>query len=271
MIQDPVLGISLTDGSTILETPPSVLLYGPPGSGKTTTGAKAFPGALWLTTSPTGLRSFASYMRDNPADVKQYNLRLPAYKYIPRYAADGKTRLPVLPVLREIIYRYCESCVKGTCPYTGIAFDEYSEFLASVYEDIRADSSIGGNNAFAKIDALKTFDSWIMELPRITGRSQLLIAHDLPPKYDEDENSPTFKKLLAKGGPATPIANERTKLAAGADVCVRVELRQVGLNVKRTIMAQANPLWETKFRDVKIKDEEELDLLKMLTTAGYKL
>ena len=52
--------------ASFLGEPPSVLIYGTPGTGKSTDIFKAFPEALYLITAKGVLRPAASWVRDNP-------------------------------------------------------------------------------------------------------------------------------------------------------------------------------------------------------------
>lgn len=266
---DPVLGISLND-EDVLETPPSILIYAPSGAGKSTAVARSFQNLLWLVSSPTVLRPYASWLRDNKEEAEKLGLKMPAMKVIPYYDKDGKTKLDNRDMIRQIIWRYCDSVKAGTCPYKGLVLDEYSSFMARVYENLRADPQFG-KNVFGAINEIKTWNSWICSFPRITNHALVLISHEAEPRYEEDENAPTFGKLKYRGGPQCVVGTEIQKMAAEADVVLRIQIKKQGSTVKRSFVTELDPSYVAKFRDFSIKPEEDLDLRSLLQRAGYKL
>lgn len=274
---DPVLGISLND-EPILEQPPSIILYGPSGSGKSTEAAKAFQNLLWLTSNPATLRPYASFLRDAakpdaPAAMKAEaaGMTMPKRKFIPAYEPNGKTKIDNRVTLRDIIHRYCEAVQDGTCPYSGLVLDEYSEFANRVYDAINADSAYG-RNAFSKIRALKEWNSWICSIPRITKQVLILICHEAEPKYDMEESSKTFGQLKYKGGPMLPIGTEIHSMSAEADIVLRIKLvKPMGGQLVRKYVTEVDPLYVGKFRDFGVKPEEDLGLRALCAKAGYKV
>lgn len=267
MQTDEVLGLSLMDST--MDVKPSILIYGPPGGGKTTSVAQAFQDLLWVVSEPDSLRYYQTWAESlSPAERAEF--RMPRFKYIPEFQPDGKTRFNNKDAIRQIVDRYCDAVVKGNSPYSGIVFDQHNTFAQRVYAELQADPSYG-KNKFARIDALKSWNNWICSIPRFTNTIAVLICHEAAPKFDEDEDSPTFRKLLYKGGPAFPIGTERESMAAMATICLRTALEGGEGNIRRMYMTEASPMWHAKFRDVRIKAKEKMDLRELVIRAGYRI
>lgn len=267
MQTDEVLGLSLMDST--MDVKPSILIYGPPGGGKTTSVAQAFQDLLWVVSEPDSLRYYQTWATSlSPAERTEF--RMPRFKYIPEFQPDGKTRFSNRDAIRQIVDRYCDAVAKGNSPYTGIVFDQHNTFAQRVYSELNEDPGYA-RNKFARIDALKNWNNWICSIPRFTNTIAVLICHEAMPKYDEDENSPTHHKLLYKGGPAFPIGTERESMAAMATICLRTTLEGGEGNVRRMYTTEASPTWHAKFRDVRIKAKEKMDLRELVIRAGYRI
>lgn len=267
---DPNLMIQLDDYD-LLTRPPSILLYGPPGAGKTVCAAQTDQNLLWLTSGPTNLRSYASWLRDNVEIAASLGMKMPSRKYIGKLGSDGVTRVANRAIVTDIIQRYATSVIAGTCSYTGLVLDEYSEFSARFYDEIKEDPALG-RNAFAKIDALKSFNAWICQFPRFTQHMLILIAHEVEPKYDLEQGSPTYNQLKYRGGPSFPIGTEIHTMSAASDICLRIRITKSGNKIKRSFQTEVDPLWVSKFRDFSVKPEtDNLDLRALLEGAGYKM
>ena len=264
---DSVLGLSMLDST--MEIKPSILIYGPPGSGKTTSVAQAFQDLLWVVSEPDALRYYQTWAASLP-DEERKNYRMPKFKYIPEYQADGKTRFSNKDAIQAIVDRYYEAVRVGNCPYKGIVFDQHNTFAQRVYAELAGDVQYG-RNKFARIDAIKNWNNWICSIPRVTNTICVLLCHEAHPKFDEEEGSPTQGKLLYKGGPAFPIGTERESMTAMATICLRTTLSGSEGNVQRHYVTEASPMWHAKFRDVRIKAKEKMDLREMVIRAGYSI
>lgn len=261
------LGIALED--SCLDVPPSIIVYGAPSTGKTSLVAQSFQNLLWIVSEPDSIRFYESTLRDKPS-LKDDGFKMPDFKYIPEYQPDGKTRFKNRDTLKAIMERICETSAQGKFEYDGLVIDQYNTFAARVYEEIKSDPAFGGN-AFRKVDALKSWNAWMCQIPRLTKRVMVLICHEASPKYDEDENSPTRGSLVYKGGPAFPIGPEREAMAAMSTICVRIVVEGSAGHTKRAILTEANAQWTMKFRDAQVKAKEEHDLRKLLLKSGYRM
>ena len=289
---DP-LGLHLDDHN-ISEIPPSIVIYGQPGSGKSTEIAKAFSDCLWICSNETVLRPYATWCWKNPVEVMKYSLRTPdqpdpkdptGYKHVNRPWEDGgmarKTIGEYLPGteiainswkdLDAIVKRYVEACKNGTCPYNGIIFDEWSTFADRIYAEMLTHYGTSGRGMFTAIAEIKSFHKKVQSLPARTGRMMALVCHDSPLKLEENEKSPSFGKQKYLGGPKLPIGSLIKQVTATADIVLQVELIVVGQTTLRRYATEAHPKWERKFRDFSIRPNENLDLRPLLLRAGYNL
>lgn len=270
MREDTVLDMVLDDDD-ILERPPAMIVYGRPGSGKSTAVAQSFQNMFWIQSSPTVLRPYKSWLRDNvDLAVKQGQSFPSGRKTVPEYQEDGITPRDVRPVLEAIVSRYAASVQAGTCTYAGIVFDEYNEHMRRVFDSLKRDPKFKGN-PFGAINELKRWNKWLCALTQVIKQPIIFIAHERSPSYDQQDGSPTRGKLEYRGGPAFPIGTEIEAMVAAADICVRIDLRASAQGIKRFLLTEPHPLWECKFRDFAISAEEEFDLRKLLLKAGYVL
>lgn len=270
MREDSVLNVDLDDDD-ILTRPPSMIIYGRPGAGKTTAVAQSFQNMFWIQTSPTVLRPYASWLRDNKDLAAKQGQTFPTgRKTINAYQEDGITPKDVRPVLEELIKRYAAAVQAGTCPYAGIVFDEYNEHMRRVFECIKRDRVLGAN-PFNAINELKRWNKWLCALPQVIKQPIVLISHEREPTYDSQDGSPTKGQLEYRGGPAFPIGTEIQAMTGAADLCLRIVIRAGSTGPKRIFLTAPDPLWECKFRDFAATAEEEFDLRKLLLKAGYVL
>jgi hypothetical protein len=268
------LGITLTDTTGLLESPPSCVLYAPAGFGKSTEAAKAFNSGLFLVHDPDVLRPFAHWLATNPKEAAKRELKMPATKVLPAFEPGGpatsENRVGTKDLLEQILGLFVEARMRGDCPYTTIVIDEASELLKRVNEDIRI---AAGRDPFAALRQMNEFVAWLGKLPEHMGVPIVLICHDRPPKWHDDD-SPDAGKIQYKGGPELPTGPLRKEVCSMVSVVLRGEVKREGFGntaPKRFWCTQIDPLWESKIRAFDVEPEADIDLYKLLTAAGYRL
>lgn len=262
------LGLKL-DTRDVLETPPALILYGPSGAGKSTAMARAFPGCLYVQTAPTVLRPYAHWLNVNKADPEISKLVMPDRITLPKYSPNepGKVLDP-RPSLTKILKNYMDACKNGTCPYTGIVIDEWTEMAWRIYEAIKADPSYGKNN-FRRSDAIKEVHYEIAEVARATNRVVGLVCHEMEPVYDMEEGSPTYGQLKYRGGPKMPVKTLSQEVAAAMDVVLRLEIS--GNPPRRQFCTAIKADWVSKIRAIDVPMYVDIDLRKLLIDCAYTL
>lgn len=284
------LGLPVNDQS-VLAVPPSLVIYGPPGVGKSQEVGRAFQDALFITSSPTVLRGLETLKLARPDLVA----RLPDTFTIPEYQLDEKgnmVQFDNLGAVEALLTRFGASVRAGKCEYSGLVFDEWSTFGDRIWKEMQADTqkryrtSTGRVDYFRVIDAFKALHRRLCQLPRVTGKMLTLICHWAEPKFDEEENSPTKGTLKYPGGPKMPIGTLITPVCAEADAVLQMvvgrpsaaavlEGNANGNAVQRKFLTQPSETWYRKVRDFRAAPEEVLDIEKghglreILARLGY--
>lgn len=286
------------DRTDVLALPPSVVLYGPPGIGKTTEMARAFPRTLYVQTSPSILHAYAVWAKEHPEEKLIIPERVTLDE---RTCAEHYNNSP-LQGLVTVLQKYIASCDSGTCPYEGIVFDEWNTLSERIFAELKADPNgkfrgRGGNiNIFAVFDAFKQVHRQVLSLGRRTRKMVGFVSHYQPPKLDEDENSPTKGLIKHLGGPKMPmgLSDQVTELCADADVVLQLAVKdaQVGMQLlpgpdgaaappqskdsTRWFLTQLDSKWFRKVRGgFSLAAEEPLDIHKkqglreLLRRAGW--
>lgn len=282
-----ISGIHL-DRQDVLAVPPAVVLYGPPGAGKSFEMARSFPNALYVQSSASLLRAYAGY-----AQAQNPPLKVPD-----RVTIDESTIMQLyggstLNALISVLTSYIAACDAGKCQWDGIIFDEWNVFCERIFDELKADpwnkfrGRSGAVNIFAVMDAFRQTHRQFIGLARRTRRMVGFVAHHQPPRYDEDENSPTRGQIKHRGGPKMPqgMASEVTSISADADVVLQLNVvpRQGGLGEKipegtvdRYFLTALDDKWFRKFRGF-VSPVEPLDITKgqglreLLLRAHYRL
>lgn len=292
------IGLPL-DGANVLSLPPSIVVYGAPGGGKSTEVARALQGVLYVQSSPTILRAYADWLQKNP----QYKLKMPDRVTLDETTVAKNFGGSVTTALVTVMEKYIAACDAGTCPYTGIVFDEWNVLCERMFAELKTDpwgkfkGRSGSLNIFAVFDAFKGIHRSVLSIARRTRRSVAFVAHYQSPKVDDDENSPTRGSIKWPGGPKMPmgLSDQVVELCADADVVLQLVIKDekagtVALpigdaapvgpppsNAPRVFLTQLDPKWFRKVRGWGVEKEEPLDihagkgLKELLTRAGYQL
>lgn len=308
------LGLSF-DAENPLEKVPLLVVYGEQKVGKTTALAQAFSNALWLTSDETILRPYASWYRDNEALAKQQNMKDPripyerggmARKTIPALKDDGETPYDNWLVLNQVIARYLRSVQAGSCPFSGLVLDEFTQFSARVWGDMlrakedrndpRFKTKFGAPDHFGPPRAAIEWHEWICAIPRakpgIPSKFLGLVCHPEDPAPEEQ----------MKGGPKCATKKARRIIVHRADAILRFFWDKIdtgdndlgfsptdapnGKNGKsqlfegetsttdglvRRIQTGPDPEWESGIRDFGVAATYKLDLRALLESAGFVL
>lgn len=224
-----ILGIPLEAGNG-LATAPSVVLYGPPGVGKSFEMARSFSNVLYVQSSHNILHALAQYATAHP----EKKLKLPD-----RVTLDEKTVAQhfggsMSAALLTIMERYVQACDKGESPYEGIVFDEWNVFCERLFAELKSDpwnkfrGKSGVVNIFAVMDGFKQIHRSMLSIARRTRKMVGFVAHYQGPRVDEDENSPTRGSIKWPGGPKMPVglSDQVVELCADADVVLQMMVKE---------------------------------------------
>lgn len=280
------IGLPL-DKSSVLDLPPSVVLYGPPGVGKSFEMGRAFPNVLYVQSSPSILHALAHYATLHPG-----------VKVPDRVTLDEKTVAEhfggsYIGAILAVVEKFVTACDAGTCPYEGIVFDEWNTLSERIFAELKTDpwgkfKGRGGNlNIFAVMDAFKTIHRSVLSLARRTRKVVGFVSHYQTPKLDEDENSPTKGSIKWLGGPKMPmgLSDQVVEICAEADVVLQLMVKEqktgdlmagtASVNQQRVFLTSLDSKWFRKVRGFGVEAEEVLDvkqgkgLRELLVRAGF--
>lgn len=218
------------DNSNVLSVPPSVVLYGPPGVGKTTEMARAFPGVLYVQSSPSILHAFAHWAQQHPEE----KLVVPQRVTLDERTVAEHFGNSVTMAVTNVVLRFVEACDKGVCPYEGIVFDEWNTLSERMFAELKSDpwgkfkGRNGNLNIFAVFDYFKAVHRMVLGIARRTRKMVGFVSHYQPPRVDDDENSPTKGSIKHPGGPKMPmgLSDQVTELCADADVVLQLAIKE---------------------------------------------
>lgn len=270
---DP-LGFTL-DESPAFSTPPSVIIFGPPGIGKTTSIAQAFQNALFLTSKPNILAPYGSWWETLPADRKaKYRPYAPvagAQPPIARYSITredcAKRNLSTQSFLGAILQRVTESAQKGQKPYSTVVIDEMTDISNRVLNEMENDPKFlnrgGKRDGFAVADALKTWHRTLMRFPAQSGIALVTVCHSREPSFFAPNNDKVASEkrgeLQYKGGPAFAWGSLVEPMCADADFVIQLEPVSDGLGpLKRMMLTELDDRWMRKARDFRIPAKVEM-------------
>ncbi len=220
---------SMLDHSNILDLPPSVVLYGAPGLGKTTEMARAFQGVLYVQSSPSILHAYADWVAKHPELKLTIPKRITFDENHVRLNGGSWTNC-LVTIMRE----YLAGCDAGTSPYTGIVFDEWNVICENIFAELKSDpwgkfkGRNGNLNIFAVFDAFKLIHRSALSLSRRSRKMAGFVAHYQLPKIDDDDASPTKGSIKWRGGPKMPmgLSDQTVALCADADVVLQLEIKE---------------------------------------------
>lgn len=283
-----------TDSSDVSALPPSLVLYGGPGAGKSTEVARTFPNALYVQSSPTCLKAAADLHARNPAIMPKVPIRATLdERALAEWPEVGGS---TLKAVATVVQRYVQACEAGTCEFDGIVFDEWNVFCERIYAELKADTSgrfkgrSGQTNIFAVMDAFKQFHRTILSLTRRTRRATIFVCHYQTPRIDEDDASPLKGQIKWPGGPKMPmgLSDQIVEICADADAVIQMVVEEPkpalsfdgpaqSAESARRLLTQLEPKWFRKVRGFGINASEPVDIEKgqglreVLQKAGFKV
>lgn len=203
------LGLPVRQEGT-LDDPPVIIVYGKLGVGKTTAVAQSFPDAYWICTHNTVLRGFETWMEEYPAQAASYGItKLPDRVVLPLVKKDGKTFLDPRPGIEAIQRTISQLIEKGTFPYSGVVFDEFSDLSLHISAITPRSEGWGG------VDRVKEWHKNLVRWAREHGILLGLVCHETDPKTTE-------RGIHYPGGPKLAIGTLREEIGALSDICVRL-------------------------------------------------
>lgn len=285
------LGFTL-DESPAFTTPPGVIIYGPPGIGKTTSIAQAFQNALFLCSKPNILAPYGSWWDDQHAkgnkEIVKYRPYEPRAGMLPPLArydiskqAAQARQLSTKAFLGAVLTRIAEGAMKGVRPYSTIVLDEMTDISNRVLADLQTDPACMKNgkvDGWAVAAALKEWHRNLMTFPAITGIAVVTVCHSREPSYfgTQDQKIAADKRgaLQYKGGPSYAYGSLVEPMCADADFVIQLlpESDAMG-NLKRVMLTEVDELWARKARDFRIPAKVEMteaSLQKLLHNINLK-
>ena len=277
------------DTFSVLDLPPSVVLYGPPGAGKSFEMARAFPNSLYIQSSPSILHAYAHYAQLKGGMKVPDRVTLDEKMVAQNFG--GSTVTAVLTVVEKFV----AASDAGTNPYEGIVWDEWNVLCERMYAELKTDpwgkfkGRSGNINIFAVMDAFKTIHRSVLSVARRTRKVTGFVAHHQAPRIDEDDNSPTKGSIKWQGGPKMPLglSDQMVELCADADVVLQLVVQDPkagnlleggapqAQGAQRIFLTALDTKWFRKVRGFGVQAEEPLDvaqgkgLRELLHRAGF--
>jgi len=209
---------------------PTVVLYGPPGGGKTFEMAHAFPNNFYVQSQGDVLRYAEQYSIHNPK-------RMP---YIPKHRVtlDEQTVArfyggSFLTALNTIVGMFVQAAQQGKNPYEGITFDEWNTHCKRVFEEMtRMEQAAAAQqnrkfNVFNTFTMFRTWHGQMLSIGRATGLSVCFVSHAQYPKYFDEPGDPRVGQVKVPGGPRFPqgVASELAELCQEASAVIEMTVK----------------------------------------------
>ena len=231
------LGLPLDDFSAC-DVPPSVVVWGKAGLGKSYEMARAFPSVLYVQTSPDILRAAEDYHRRYPEQFPRVPGCVCHNDVGGRLTLDERTVLQYyggsyVRAVGTIITNFVNSADRGTLEFTGIVFDEWSTLCERIFAELKLDpwgkyrarKDPSQINIFAVMDAFKEFHRAVLAVPRRTRRMAGFVSHIQEPRYYDDVNDQhNYGKLKTPAGPKMPVGVGDQLMVLCADASMVLEM-----------------------------------------------
>ena len=232
----------------------------------------------------TDLPPFYDGLAGAPVAQRTFDKGGLAVKDLPKLQPhDIATRAPNLELAYRVVEKYGEASAKGNTPYSGLVWDEGTEFFrrwAGEIEDvedwighvapIKTSTSDLRKNPFARRVAMNEFVDWLTNVPRSLGCFMALVCHSADPVYfGQAKTDPPNRigDLKYRGGPQLTTGPLRAAVSAIADAVLQGLVRNTG---ERVWMSQLDDQWFRKFRDFSVGPSIPLDQFHWtLWRAGY--
>lgn len=256
----PAAFVPVLLGGSPFKRRPSVVVYGPTGSGKSTDLSRAMPRNIHITTNAGTTRPYyswireaarstfdaarAEYLKAKPGDTDaadQYALSIAAKESGMQYPLAQA----VVPAgvswwswLTEMRNWFSALWSSGQCPFEGFVIDEMTSVLDQVYREMwqaapgipQFKSRSGNVDDFKVMDAVEDWlRDWI-KVSRDTGCSAGFVCQEQNTKYYEDPTKLHYGEQKYPAGPMVPFGRLLTIICYEPDVCLRVTLKSAGLS-----------------------------------------
>jgi hypothetical protein len=247
-----------------LKLPPSMIIAGATGVGKTTAIASTFPEYFYLLTNPTAIAPIADYVQRYPEIAKARGITVPTgLKVItPSYDRDCKmVRGSVIEPFLTFLEGWVSASASGQNKYAGLAIVEFSTLLDWLYEEVRPASGSGsGRSAFDAIDRIKRIANRLAKLPSETGKGLVCESHWAEMVLHDDE-SPKRGQVKHPAGPRMPIGTMIELVCKEFDLVWRLCVSGgTGLDARKLYFeTQPRQDYVLKTRRFGVLDEEPLE------------
>lgn len=260
------------------------VLFGPPGSGKSTEAAATFPDSLYVMSSPNILQFYENEYLKTPEAIA-LGLRMPKRVVcLDKYSIDG--RVEMLPtghpkpvpqkatlegILDQAVTRALIARSKNEPPpWRNLVIDEVGTFWPRVYEEIKPtiltrSGSVDTRGAFGALAEWSRNRTDYLRQLLVCGMNVVLVGHDQEPDPQQEK----------KGGPKFPSQQIMREICADADgVLLRgFEDGELGAPSNRIWIAHGRQNWLSKIRGIPDRmfgEVKNWHLTKVVTTAGFE-
>jgi len=234
--------------------------------------------------SVVDLPPFLDGLAGIPVKQRPYDKGGLAVKVIPKLKpADVGSRAPNLELAYRIVNAYGAGAAKGVVPYSGLVWDEGTEFFrrwAAEIEDVEDwVANVGAiktslkdlrKSGFARRVGMNEFVDWFTNVPRSLECFMALVCHRADPAYfGQAKTDPPQRmgELKYRGGPQLTTGPLRTAVSAIADAVLEGVIDNMGT---RKLMTKLTETHFRKFRDFGVGESIAIDHFHWaLYRAGY--